>query len=477
MAKVKSKKITLEEALVPVDEQPYEVPENWCWTYLLNGFAECKDGNRKPINASERAEREGDIPYYGATGQAGWIDDYLTDEQLVLLGEDGAPFLELLKDKAYLIEGKAWVNNHAHIIKSHYGEVGNKYILHYLNVFNFHGYVNGTTRLKLTQASMRTIPVPLPPLAEQKRIVEQIESLFAKLDEAYEKTEIVLNNSYDPKNAILELAYSGKLTQKWRKNNHYINNVLDEIRKYSLALAKKEQRNIEKCQKTIKEIVLEDGTVWYETQIGSVGVVTNGSTPSRKCDEYWNGNIPWVSSGEVRNNIISYTREQITELGFENSSVKKLPKGTVLIAMIGEGKTRGQSSVLDIEATTNQNVAAIVIEHGYINPKFLWYWLQKEYKKNREKGAGSGPQALNCQRVRELKFIVPSIEEQNEIVNVLERLMEQEEQATLSIERVLEQVVNIKKSILSKAFRGELGTNNLKEESSIELLKRIIEDN
>ena len=179
MAKVKSKKITLEEALVPVEEQPYEVPENWCWTYLLNGFAECKDGNRKPINASERAEREGDIPYYGATGQAGWIDDYLTDEQLVLLGEDGAPFLELLKDKAYLIEGKAWLNNHAHIIKSHYGEVGNKYILHYLNVFNFHGYVNGTTRLKLTQASMRTIPVPLPPLAEQKRIVEQIESLFA----------------------------------------------------------------------------------------------------------------------------------------------------------------------------------------------------------------------------------------------------------------------------------------------------------
>ena len=88
---------------------------------------------------------------------------------------------------------------------------------------------------------------------------------------------------------------------------------------------------------------MEDGTVWYKTQIGSIGVVTNGSTPSRKCDEYWNGNIPWVSSGEVCNNIISCTREQITELGFERSSVKKLPKGTVLIAMIGEGKTRGQS--------------------------------------------------------------------------------------------------------------------------------------
>ena len=152
-------------------------------------------------------------------------------------------------------------------------------------------------------------------------------------------------------------------------------------------------------------------------------------------------------------------------------------EGTVLIAMIGEGKTRGQSSILNIEATTNQNVAAIVIEHGYINPKFLWYWLQKEYKKNREKGAGSGPQALNCQRVRELGFIVPSIEEQNEIVNILERLLGNEEQVVSAIEGVIEQVADIKKSILAKAFRGELETNNPEEGSSIELLKKIITEN
>ena len=107
---------------------------------------------------------------------------------------------------------------------------------------------------------------------------------------------------------------------------------------------------------------------------------------------------------------------------------------------------------------------AIVIEHGYINPKFLWYWLQKEYKKNREKGADSGPQALNCQRVRELGFIVPSIEEQNEIVNILERLLGNEEQVVSAIEDVIEQVADIKKSILAKVFRGELGTNNPEEE-------------
>lgn len=115
-----------------------------------------------------------------------------------------------------------------------------------------------------------------------------------------------------------------------------------------------------------------------------------------------------------------------------------------------------ESSILNIEATTNPNIAAIVIEHGYINPKFLWYCLQKEYKKNREKGVGSGPQALNCQRVRELGFIVPSIEEQNEIVNILEKLLGNEEQVVSAIEGVIEQVADIKKVFWQKHFVANL---------------------
>jgi type I restriction enzyme S subunit len=176
----------------------------------------------------------------------------------------------------------------------------------------------------------------------------------------------------------------------------------------------------------------------------------------------------------VRNNIIYQTNECITEEGYQNSSVKMLPKGTVLIAMIGEGKTRGQSAILDIEATTNQNIAAIIIEHGLINPKFMWYWLQKQYRYNREKGAGSGPQALNCQRVRELEFIVPSIEEQNKIVEIIDIMMEKETQVSSEIEGTIDNILSIKKSILEKAFRGELGTNNPCDEPSIELLKQVI---
>ena len=159
MAKMKIQALTAEErlaqALVPEGEQPYVVPGNWIWTKLIDGFSECLDNFRKPINATERADRQGNIPYYGATGQVGWIDDYLTNEHLVLVGEDGAPFLELIKDKAYVIKGKAWVNNHAHILRSFFGEIGNLYLMHYLNIIDFSDYVNGTTRLKLTQASRK----------------------------------------------------------------------------------------------------------------------------------------------------------------------------------------------------------------------------------------------------------------------------------------------------------------------------------
>jgi type I restriction enzyme S subunit len=124
-------------------------------TYYLEDVCEVLDRLRKPINSKERDKRiEGKkeselFPYYGATGQVGFIDDYLTDGEFVLIGEDGAPFLDFSKDIAYLIKGKTWVNNHAHILNSYFD---NKYLLHYLNQFNFYGYVSGTTRLKLTQS-------------------------------------------------------------------------------------------------------------------------------------------------------------------------------------------------------------------------------------------------------------------------------------------------------------------------------------
>lgn len=435
MAKAKSKKITLEEALVPVEEQPYEVPENWCWTYLLNGFAECKDGNRKPINASERAEREGDIPYYGATGQAGWIDDYLTDEQLVLLGEDGAPFLELLKDKAYLIEGKAWVNNHAHIIKSHYGEVGNKYILHYLNVFNFHGYVNGTTRLKLTQASMRTIPVPLPPLAEQKRIVEQIESLFAKLDEAKEKALSVVESFELRKKAIYKKAFEGDLTNSWRAENGI----------------------------NISE--------WEEIPFEKLGKLERGRSKHRPRNDkrLFGGKYPFIQTGDVAGAGMYVTshKQTLSEFGFEQS--RMFPKGTLCITIAAN---IGDAAILSYDCCFPDSVVGFTPGEKCLN-KYMYFYLQEIKAELEYIAPATAQKNLNLKLLGKVEIKVPSLKEQEKIVEILEKQINDQENIVEKAENVIETIDVMKKSILAKAFRGELGTNIETEESAIELLKSI----
>lgn len=431
---------------MPAEEQPYKVPENWCWTYLLNGFAECKDGNRKPINASERAEREGDIPYYGATGQAGWIDDYLTDEQLVLLGEDGAPFLELLKDKAYLIEGKAWVNNHAHIIKSHYGEVGNKYILHYLNVFNFHGYVNGTTRLKLTQASMRTIPVPLPPLAEQKRIVEQIESLFAKLDEAKEKALSVVESFESRKKAILNNAFNGLYSTDWREKHH--------------------------C-------TLAD---WKDRKINEICIPRAGFAFNSK--KFTESGIQIIRMGNLYAGKLNLSRSPVFYdiSDVDDNIIKRsmVHDGDILLTLTGTKYKRDYGYAVCIEGKhellVNQRILCLSPTEK-IDKEYLLYYLRSEifrdiFFSNETGGVNQGN--VSSKFVENIEIKLPSIEEQKEISKILKNILTKEEQAKELAEFVIEQIELMKKSILAKAFRGELGTNIATEESAIEILKSIL---
>lgn len=134
-------------------------------------------------------------------------------------GEDGAPFLDLLKNKAYLINGKAWVNNHAHILRSKFGTMGNRLLIEYLNSFDFTGFVTGTTRLKLTQASMNKIIIPLVPLAEQQRIVERIEKPFCQIGRSQRKPAKCFRRLRNTKAAILYKAFTGELTAKWRKQH------------------------------------------------------------------------------------------------------------------------------------------------------------------------------------------------------------------------------------------------------------------
>lgn len=424
----------LQAALVPDWEWPYKLPGNWCWTYLTKA-AECLDNFRKPINATERAGRNGNVPYYGATGQVGWIDDFLTDEDLVLLGEDGAPFLDLIKDKAYLITGKAWVNNHAHILRSLFGDTGNRYLLHYLNSFNYAGYVNGTTRLKLTQASMDTIPIPLPPLAEQQRIVDRIESLFAKLDEAKEKAQAVVDSFETRKAAILHKAFTGELTKKWRKSAN---------------------------------------TRWVYKKIKDCCKLGSGGTPSRKVPDFYKGDIPWIKTGEIEWNDIYDTEEKITQSAIDNSSARCYKPGVVLVAMYGMGVTRGKASILRVQAATNQAVCVLEPQSALLYNRYLLYYFMRNYWDIREKAVGGNQLNLSLTIIKELNIEIPPIDEQVEIVQILDDLFAKEQQTKEAAEAVLDQIGLMKKSILARAFRGELGTNDPSEESAVELLKEII---
>ena len=201
---------------VPTLDGLPELPDGWVWTTLAS-CAEILDSQRVPINAKERATKiigkpESELyPYYGATGQVGWIDDYLFDEELVLLGEDGAPFLDFLKDTAYLIKGKSWVNNHAHVLKAKLKFSSNQFLCHYLNTFDYHGYLTGTTRLKLNQSAMRKIPVPLPPLPEQQHILAEIECCFSIANKAETTIAAELKRAERLRQSILKQAFYGKL--------------------------------------------------------------------------------------------------------------------------------------------------------------------------------------------------------------------------------------------------------------------------
>lgn len=404
----------LQAALVPESEKPYKIPRNWCWTYLTKGAAECLDSFRKPINASERANREGDIPYYGATGQVGWIDDFLTNEQLVLVGEDGAPFLDLIKDKAYIIEGKAWVNNHAHILRSHFGNTGNLFLMHYLNIFNYHDFVNGTTRLKLTQGSMDTMPVPIPPLPEQQRIVDRIESLFAKLDEAKQKVQEALDSFETRKAAILHKAFTGELTAQWRKEHG---------------------------------VEMES---WESLELGKIIKVSSGKMLTAK-NMNRNGNIPVYGGNGIT--------------GVHN--IANVPANTIVIGRVGF--YCGSVHYVEEPAWVTDNALIVGFNSEEINTKFLYYLLSHtDLRKNESSTAqpvisGSKIYPIVVRRSKHIK-------EQTEIVHILDDLLAKEQQAKEAAEGVLEQIDLIKKAILARAFRGELGTNDPCEENAAELL-------
>lgn len=432
MAKAKKKEnLTPEErlqaALVPDWEQPYKVPENWCWVYAPAMFS-IEYG--KGLSTKELCETG--YPVFGANGQIGFYNEYMFEDIKALMSCRGA-----YSGTMNLSLPKSFITSNSLIINSKHKDIDVKFIFYLYSALKKKDLISGSAQPQVTVQAFSNYPIPLPPLLEQRRIVDRIEGLFAKLDEAKQKAQDALDSFETRKAAILHKAFTGELTAQWRKEHG---------------------------------VGMES---WARHPLKDVTQIGSGGTPSRKISQYYLGDILWVKTGEIYWNYIYDSEEKITEEAIANSSAKLYPAGTVLVAMYGQGLTRGRSAILGVPATTNQAVCALQ-PCDRLGNRYLYYYFMANYWEYREKAVGGNQPNYSATMIGKWIINIPSVLEQAEIVRILDDLLAKEQQAKEVAEAVLEQIDLIKKSILARAFRGELGTNDPAEESAVELVRNII---
>ena len=387
------------------------------------------DTLRKPINSSERASRikgkeQSELyPYYGATGQVGFIDDYITDGEYVLLGEDGAPFLDAFSNKAYIISGKTWVNNHAHVLRS---KTNNKFLCYYLNSFNYKGYVSGTTRLKLTQAEMKRIPVPVPPLSEQERIVSRIEELFSQLDAGVETLKKTKAQLAVYRQAVLKEAFEGRLTQAFREENG-----LPDWKTISITQAIVQRKNALKAgpfgSALKKECYVPSGYKVY----GQEQVIANNE------------------------NIGNY---YIDEEKYQELISCAIAPHDILISLVG---TVGKVLVLSdncLPGIINPRLIKVTLDEKIMMPYFFKYYFESAYLKSlyKKKAHGATMDVLNMGMIKELPFPLCDIQEQGQVIKEIESRLSVCDSIEQTVDTALQQAEAMRQSILKQAFKGEL---------------------
>ena len=210
--KIKRSRKTAKTSDTPHYEQdmPFEVPQGWVWT-TLESCTINRDNERIPVASAIRSKQQHKkYDYYGAAGIIDKVDNYIFNERLLLVGEDGANLLSRAKNNAFFAEGKFWVNNHAHILDSYPKKVLD-FVAIVINSMNLEMYISGSAQPKLSQDNLNRIPIPLPPLAEQQRIVAEIERWFSLIDTIEQGKENLQNTIKQTKNKILDLAIHGKL--------------------------------------------------------------------------------------------------------------------------------------------------------------------------------------------------------------------------------------------------------------------------
>ncbi len=311
-------------------------------------------------------------------------------------------------------------------------------------------YARGTVRQALRFEDLCNIELSIPRYDEQEEIEVNLQNLFARTQAISIEQETQLAYLKHLRQQILSDAIQGKLD---------LPHTDEESGEDLLARIKAEKAKTTKKEKTLPEIKADDIPFdipehWVWCRLGEICRVKVGATPSRSEPKYWKGDIPWVASGEVANNYISDTKEKISQEGFNSTSLIMYPKGSVLVAMIGQGKTRGQTAVLKIDATTNQNVAGLVIEHKYLLSEYLWYFFLSRYETTRSGASGGNQPALNGIKISNTLFPLPPMSEQIELVRKMDNLMALCDELEASIRQNQEYTQMLYQTALREALQG-----------------------
>jgi len=454
MAKVKKAKIAIEDILLPIDEHPYEIPQNWCWV-KHNGVLDISGGSQPAKSYFISEPTEGYIKLYqtrdyGDNPVPVYIPEkYATKTTLegdILLARYGGSL-----GKVFRAHEGAYNVALAKVIKLYPDLIDDEYLYKYYFTQFYQDFCVKASKGRSAQAGfnrddMNNIPFPLPPLAEQRRIVEQIESLFTKLDEAKEKALSVVESFESRKIAILNNAFNGLYSTDWREKHH--------------------------C-------TLDD---WKDRKINEICIPRAGFAFNSK--KFTESGIQIIRMGNLYAGKLNLSRSPVFYdiSDVDDNIIKRsmVHDGDILLTLTGTKYKRDYGYAVCIEGEhellVNQRILCLTPTEK-IDKEYLLYYLRSEifrdiFFSNETGGVNQGN--VSSKFVENIEIKLPSIEEQKEISKILKNILTKEEQAKELEEFVIEQIELMKKSILAKAFRGELGTNIATEESAIELLKSIL---
>ncbi len=299
-----------------------------------------------------------------------------------------------------------------------------EYLFHFMSSESFQNELNanatGSTAKGIKQTRLVKLKVTLPPAEEQQKIAEVLSTVDKKIDLIDQK----IAETEKLKTGLMQKLFSEGIGVQdengdWQPHAEFEDNGLPMH--------------------------------WGFLKLGSVAKVTSGGTPSRKKASFWeNGTIPWITTGEVNFNCITNSSQKITDEGLKNSAAKMFPPDTILMAMYGQGQTRGRVAMLGIEASTNQACAAIICSKK-LNPHFCYHYLSSQYEKIRAIGNEGSQKNLNGQIIKDILIPCPNLEEQEQIALVLSTV---DEKITLLAKQKSE-TQQLKKGLMQKLLTGE----------------------